>query len=157
MTANCRKNEVAIPRVIGMTLARAKLRLAGQPLTPNVVYKPAEPKQRLDLVLDQFPRRGRASLGEASDPHRARSEFPNRVSTPLATTLRGVLRLGVEQNADAEFFVRGNVANFFRGPVFLGKMDMEWNSQTDEQEERPQCFQTSLIMKIALRVVELCL
>jgi penicillin-binding protein 1A len=60
-TANCKRNEVEIPRVIGMTLARARLRLAGQPLTPNVVYKPARPKQRIDLVLDQFPRRGRAS------------------------------------------------------------------------------------------------
>jgi membrane peptidoglycan carboxypeptidase len=60
-TANCKKNEVEIPRVIGMTLPRAKLRLAGQPLTPNVVFKPALPKQRIDLVLDQFPRRGRAS------------------------------------------------------------------------------------------------
>jgi penicillin-binding protein 1A len=60
-TANCRKNEVEIPRVIGMTLPRAKLRLADQPLTPNIVYKPALPKQRVDLVLDQFPRRGRAS------------------------------------------------------------------------------------------------
>jgi penicillin-binding protein 1A len=60
-TANCKKNEVEIPRVVGMTLTRAKLRLAGQPLTPNVVYKPARPKQRVDLVLDQFPRRGRAA------------------------------------------------------------------------------------------------
>jgi membrane peptidoglycan carboxypeptidase len=60
-TANCKKNEVEIPRVVGMTLARAKLRLLGQPLTANVVYKPAAPKQRVDLVLDQFPRRGRAS------------------------------------------------------------------------------------------------
>lgn len=60
-TADCRRNEVEIPRVIGMTLARAKTRLAGQPLTPMIVYKPARPKQRVDLVLDQFPRRGRAS------------------------------------------------------------------------------------------------
>jgi penicillin-binding protein 1A len=60
-TANCKKNEVEIPRVVGMTLARARLRLAGQPLTPNVVFKPARPKQRIDLVLDQFPRRGHAS------------------------------------------------------------------------------------------------
>jgi penicillin-binding protein 1A len=59
--ANCKKNEVEIPRVVGMTLARAKLRLAGQPLSANLVYKPALPKQRVDLVLDQFPRRGRAS------------------------------------------------------------------------------------------------
>src|SRR5207253_2053435 len=60
-TANCKKNQVQIPRVIGMTLAGAKSRLAGQPLAANIVYKPARPKQRLDLVLDQFPRRGTAS------------------------------------------------------------------------------------------------
>jgi penicillin-binding protein 1A len=60
-TANCKKNEVDIPRVIGMTVSGAKQRLAGQPLTANIVYKPARPKQRLDLVLDQFPRRGTAS------------------------------------------------------------------------------------------------
>src|SRR5262249_55519935 len=62
--ANCKKNEVEIPRVVGMTLARAKLRLAGQPLSANLVYKPALPKQRVDLVLAQFPRRGRASAGD---------------------------------------------------------------------------------------------
>jgi penicillin-binding protein 1A len=60
-TANCKPNEVDIPRVVGMSLLRAKIRLAAQPLTPNIVYKPARPKQRLDLVLDQFPRRGHAS------------------------------------------------------------------------------------------------
>jgi penicillin-binding protein 1A len=60
-TANCKKNEVEIPRVVGMSLTHAKLRLAGQPLTANIVYKPARPKQRVDLVLDQFPRRGHAS------------------------------------------------------------------------------------------------
>jgi penicillin-binding protein 1A len=60
-TANCKPNEVDVPRVTGLTLARAKLRLAAQPLMPNLVYKPAKPKQRLDLVLDQFPKRGRLS------------------------------------------------------------------------------------------------
>jgi penicillin-binding protein 1A len=59
--ANCKKNEVDIPRVVGWTLTRAKVRLAAQPLTPNIVYKPARAKQRVDLVLDQFPRKGRAS------------------------------------------------------------------------------------------------
>jgi len=63
--ADCKKNEVEVPRVVGMTLTRAKLRLAGQPLTANIVYKPARPKQRLDLVLDQFPRRGRLSSWDA--------------------------------------------------------------------------------------------
>jgi penicillin-binding protein 1A len=60
-TADCKPNEVEVPRVIGMSLARAKIRLGAQPLTPNVVYKPAQAKQRVDLVLDQFPRKGRLS------------------------------------------------------------------------------------------------
>jgi penicillin-binding protein 1A len=60
-TADCKLNEVDVPRVVGMSLARAKIRLGAQPLTPNVVYKPARAKQRLDLVLDQFPRMGRLS------------------------------------------------------------------------------------------------
>src|SRR5207247_4533566 len=38
-TANCRPNEVDIPRVVGMSVTRAKIRLALQPLTPNIVYK----------------------------------------------------------------------------------------------------------------------
>jgi penicillin-binding protein 1A len=60
-TADCKPNEVDVPRVVGMSLARARIRLGAQPLTPNVVYKPARAKQRLDLVLDQFPRKGRLS------------------------------------------------------------------------------------------------
>ncbi len=60
-TADCKPNEVEVPSVVGMSLARAKLRLDAQPLTANVVYKPARAKQRLDLVLAQFPRRGRLS------------------------------------------------------------------------------------------------
>ena len=60
-TADCKPNEVDVPSVVGMSLARAKLRLSAQPLTANVVYKPAQAKQRLDLVLAQFPRRGRLS------------------------------------------------------------------------------------------------
>jgi membrane peptidoglycan carboxypeptidase len=59
--ANCKRNEVEVPRVVGMTLTRAKIRLAAQPLSSNIVYKPARPNQRVDLVLDQFPRRGRLS------------------------------------------------------------------------------------------------
>ena len=60
-TANCRPNEVEIPSVVGQTLARAKERLALQPLNANIVYKPARPKQPVDVVIDQWPRRGRAS------------------------------------------------------------------------------------------------
>lgn len=60
-TANCKLNEVDVPSVIGEPLAKAQERLALQPLNANVVYRPAKPKQRTDIVIDQFPRTGRAS------------------------------------------------------------------------------------------------
>ncbi len=44
--------------MVGMTLAEAKARLAQQPLLSSVVYKPAEPRQRVDIVVDQFPSTG---------------------------------------------------------------------------------------------------
>ena len=40
--ATCKANEVEIPDVVGQSLARARARLEGQPLTPQVVYKPAQ-------------------------------------------------------------------------------------------------------------------
>jgi penicillin-binding protein 1A len=60
-TANCKPNEVDVPSVVGEPLAKAKERLAAQPLNSTVVYKPARPRQRVDVVVDQFPRRGHAS------------------------------------------------------------------------------------------------
>jgi penicillin-binding protein 1A len=59
--ADCRRNEVDIPSVVGQTLVHARERLALQPLRANIVYKPARPTQRVDVVVDQWPRRGRAS------------------------------------------------------------------------------------------------
>jgi penicillin-binding protein 1A len=56
--AKCLPNEVQVPRVIGYTIAAAKQRLASQPLTPQLVYQPARPKQRLDIVLKQYPAGG---------------------------------------------------------------------------------------------------
>jgi penicillin-binding protein 1A len=59
--ADCRPNEVDVPSVVGQTLGRAKARLALQPLGATVVYKPARPRQRIDVVVDQIPRQGHAS------------------------------------------------------------------------------------------------
>jgi penicillin-binding protein 1A len=77
-TAGCKPNEVNVPRVIGMSLARARIRLGAQPLGTSIVYKPARAKQRVDLVLDQFPRRGRLSSWE-------------KVTLVLAKPLHGVI------------------------------------------------------------------
>jgi penicillin-binding protein 1A len=62
--AGCKQNEVEIPDTVGMTLADARSRLEGQPLTPQVVYKPARTGERIDLVVRQFPARGTASAGD---------------------------------------------------------------------------------------------
>jgi beta-lactam-binding protein with PASTA domain len=60
-TADCKPNEVEVPRLIGSTLEEAKERLAAQPLRYHVVYKPANRGQRLDLVLGQIPAKGTLS------------------------------------------------------------------------------------------------
>jgi hypothetical protein len=60
-TASCRVNEVEVPNVVGARLDDARVRLGAQPLTAQVIYKPATPGQRVDVVLKQFPRTGRLS------------------------------------------------------------------------------------------------
>jgi penicillin-binding protein 1A len=59
--ANCKPNEVDVPHVVGQKIADAQLRLERQPLTAVIVYKPAAPLQRTDIVIAQYPRAGRLS------------------------------------------------------------------------------------------------
>jgi beta-lactam-binding protein with PASTA domain len=60
-TANCKVNEVEVPTVVGRTISQANARLAAQPLTPQYVYEPAKPLQRLGVVVRQFPAKGTLS------------------------------------------------------------------------------------------------
>jgi penicillin-binding protein 1A len=60
-TAGCLPNEVDVPLVVGTPIAEAKDRLARQPLSAEIVYKPATPGQRLGVVVGQFPRTGHLS------------------------------------------------------------------------------------------------
>ena len=57
-TANCLEDEVQVPDVRRLTLAQAQARVEAQPLTPEFVYKPAEPLQQPGIIVDQDPRRG---------------------------------------------------------------------------------------------------
>jgi penicillin-binding protein 1A len=59
--ANCKPNEVDVPNVVGQSLASATLRLKAQPLRPTLIYKPAAPRQRLNVVVGQIPPRGTLS------------------------------------------------------------------------------------------------
>ena len=58
-TANCLPNEVDVPNVVGEPVGKAKTVLAGQPLAATVVYRPAQPRQRVGVVIKQFPAGGR--------------------------------------------------------------------------------------------------
>ena len=57
-TANCLENEVEVPDVRGQSIASALARVEAQPLTAELVYKPAAPLQPPGTVVDQRPRSG---------------------------------------------------------------------------------------------------
>ena len=57
-TANCLENEVEVPDVRNLTAADAEARVEAQPLTPDFVFKPADPLQKVGVVVDQSPKRG---------------------------------------------------------------------------------------------------
>jgi hypothetical protein len=57
-TASRTRSRFPICRPAG---AGGRRRLAGQPLTPSIVYKVARPGQKLDVVLGQKPSKGRLS------------------------------------------------------------------------------------------------
>jgi penicillin-binding protein 1A len=77
-TANCKRNEVQVPNVVGMSIGRARVRLTAQPLTPQLIYKPAAAGERIGVVLRQFPRAG--TLGSYG-----------KVTLVLAKPLHGVV------------------------------------------------------------------
>jgi penicillin-binding protein 1A len=93
-TANCKQNEVDVPDVVGLGLSRARTRLVAQPLTPQLIYKPATPGEPVGVVVRQFPRAGTlASFG--------------RVTIVLAKPLHGVVPkiVGLDVN-DARSLLR---------------------------------------------------
>ncbi len=57
-SANCLENEVEVPDVRNLTASEAQIRVEAQPLTAELVYKPAEPLQQPGIVVDQRPKRG---------------------------------------------------------------------------------------------------
>jgi penicillin-binding protein 1A len=94
--ATCKPNEVEIPDVVGQTLAAAKDRLDGQPLTAAVVYKPAKTGDRLGYVVGQFPRRGTASAYDKITlvlPKSLHGAVPRVVGLRLSAAERKLARL----------------------------------------------------------------
>jgi beta-lactam-binding protein with PASTA domain len=52
---------VEVPNVVGWNVDSARTRLASQPLSTQLVYKPASAGQRVGVVLRQFPDGGTLS------------------------------------------------------------------------------------------------
>ena len=59
--ASCKPNEVDVPNVVGARQSLAESRLLSMPLTPEVIWRPAQPGERLGLVTEQIPVRGTLS------------------------------------------------------------------------------------------------
>jgi penicillin-binding protein 1A len=102
-TANCKPNEVDVPDLVGQPVQAARDRLAGQPLTPSIVYREAKPGQKLDVVLGQKPDKGRLSaydrvtLVVAKPTH---GVVPQLVGLPVERAQRKCERRGLTVNVE---------------------------------------------------------
>ncbi len=85
--ANCRDDEVQIPDVRGQALAKAEARMDAQPLSPELVFRPAEPLEPAGVVVGQRPLRGYA------DPY-------DRVILIVTKPLHGVIPRLVGRSLD---------------------------------------------------------
>ena len=98
-TADCKPNEVQVPRVVGMTEPVAVAHLAAQPLEAAVVYVPATAGRRPGLVVNQEPRNGGLSAGDSVRIWVTAARHglvPNFVGSSLASASDEVRRLRLE-------------------------------------------------------------
>jgi penicillin-binding protein 1A len=101
--ANCKPNEVDVPNVVGETITAAEARLEGQPLTPAVVYRPARPGERLNVVVKQLPARGTASAHDTVTlvlPRSLHGSIPRLVGLSLTRAQAKVARLHLDVHVE---------------------------------------------------------
>ena len=111
-TADCKPNEVDVPRVVGLTVAAARARLDAQPLTPVFVYKPALPGQRVGRVVAQYPRGGTLSSYDNVTvvlPKPLDGVVPRVVGLPAQRAHRRLTRAGLRPRVTKE---RGRRSGF---------------------------------------------
>ena len=97
--ANCLVNEVQVPDVRRLAIAEAQARVEAQPLTAELVYKPAEALQRPGVVVDQHPKRGfRSSYDRILlvVSKATRGVIPNLVGQDLTDARQRLKRLKLE-------------------------------------------------------------
>ena len=96
--ADCKRDEVEVPNVVGETLAAARQRLEGQPLTPAYVFQPARTGQRLNVVLRQYPSGGTLSAYDKVRlvlPKSMHGAIPRVIGNSLAKARKRLAKLHV--------------------------------------------------------------
>ncbi|HEX2045067.1 MAG TPA: PBP1A family penicillin-binding protein [Gaiellaceae bacterium] len=96
--APCKPNEVDVPKVVGARRALAEARLLTMPLTPEVIWRPAEPGEELGRVTAQVPAGGTLSSWDTVRivlPKAVHGRIPDVVGLPLARAREALARRGV--------------------------------------------------------------
>jgi penicillin-binding protein 1A len=94
--ADCKPNEVSVPRVVGLREETAVARLAAQPLGAEVVYKPAKAGKAPGIVLEQRPGSGGLSANDEVTLVVSKARYgllPNFVGSSLRDVGRELQRL----------------------------------------------------------------
>ena len=97
--ADCKPNEVSVPRVVGMSETAARARLSEQPLEADSVYVPAKTGQSPGIVVSQEPRSGGLSAGDTvrlSVTKARHGLVPNFVGSSLEAASAEVKRLKLQ-------------------------------------------------------------
>jgi membrane peptidoglycan carboxypeptidase len=98
-TADCKPNEVSVPRVVGMSEAAARARLAEKPLAAESVYVPAKIGQSPGVVVSQDPDGGGLSAGDTVRLAVTKARYglvPNFVGSSLKAASAEVKRLKLQ-------------------------------------------------------------
>ncbi len=97
-TADCKPNEVSVPRVVGMSEHVAEATLAAQPLEAESVYVPAKAGKHPGIVIAQSPRGGGLSAGDTVRLSVTKAQHglvPNFVGSSLQAASSEVKRLNL--------------------------------------------------------------
>ena len=111
-TADCKANEVSVPRVIGMTEPVAVALLATAPLDAAVAYVPAKPGRLPGVVVNQDPRTGGLSANDSVQLFVTTARHglvPNFVGSSLQAASHEVRRLRLDPRAISAAGPRGIV------------------------------------------------
>ncbi len=102
--ADCKRNEVDVPDVVGSTVDEAEARLLSMPLTPEVITRPAKPGERLGFVVKQIPKDGVLSSWETVRlvvPKATHATVPEVVGLELTTAERRLEDLDLNPSVEA--------------------------------------------------------